>query len=138
MERAAATLRVASIDESQTGFAGAPQKVSDAINVIAWMAEQAGKIACTGTRELAMSRALDAAFGYMVQYLHHVRIDGDESRNALVKAAAGTNELTSEQLAFLRSVAKRRPDTRLVVLPEVDHPEDWTDALRHGTGRDKK
>ena len=85
-----------------------------------------------------MSKALDAAFGYMVQYMHHVRIDRDEPRDALVKAAAGTNELTSDQLAFLRSVARRRREPRLSVLSEVNRPDDWTDALRHGTGTEKK
>lgn len=136
MERAA-TLRVASTGDPQAGYAGAPQQVSDAINVVAWMAEQAGRIAGSGPRELAMSRALDAAFGYMVQYMHHVRIDRDEPRDALVKAAAGTNELTSDQLAFLRSVAKRRRDARLAVISEVSRSEDWTDALRRGTSADK-
>lgn len=133
MERAAAA-KVASMGDPQAGYAGAPQQVSDAINVVAWLAEHAGRIAGTGPRELAMSKALDAAFGYMVQYLHHVRIDRDEPRDALVKAASSTNELTSEQLAFLRSVAERRRDRRLSVLPQVNRSEDWTDALRHGPG----
>lgn len=110
MERAAKLGNGHSTIES---CAGTPQQMSDAIDVVAWLAEQAWKIAGQGAREHAMSEALNAAFGYMVQYVHHVSIDGDDPHDALAKAAVGTNELTSTQLAVLRSVARVRSKPRL-------------------------
>lgn len=91
---------------------GAPRQVNEAIGVVAWLAERAWRVAGRGERELAMSEALQAAFEYMVQYMHHVSIDADDPHEALVKAAACNTELTSTQLAVLRSVARVRGKPR--------------------------
>lgn len=85
---------------------GRPE-LSKAIDVVASLTEHAGKLARRGANELAMSEALAATFGYMVAYLHHVTIDHDEPQVALAKAAAGTIELTTAQLDFIRAVSSK-------------------------------
>jgi hypothetical protein len=70
--------------------AGAPddwQQLNVAIDVVASLAEQASRNANKGVRELSMSKAFDATFAYMVEYLHHLTIDQDTPNAALAKAA---------------------------------------------------
>ena len=77
--------------------------ISDAIDVVAGLTEQAEQMAGDGDNERAMSQALGATFGYMVAYLHHLTIDRREPRDALAKAAAGLPELGTAELDFLRA-----------------------------------
>jgi hypothetical protein len=79
--------------------------LSEAIDVVASLAEEAWKIAGAGSRELAMSEVLSDAFAYMVAYAHHVGIDRDSPGHALLKAAGATPELTPAQVNALRMLA---------------------------------
>ena len=63
------------------------QQLNVAIDIVASLAEQATRNANNGVRELSMSKAFDATFAYMVEYLHHLTIDQDTPRAALAKAA---------------------------------------------------
>lgn len=82
------------------------RELSTAIDVVARLTEHAGRIAGNGARELAMSEALSATFGYMVAFLHHLTIDQDEPHGALAKAATGAAELTAAQLEALRRLSR--------------------------------
>lgn len=92
---------------NQSGHVGRSQQLSDAIDVVARLAEQAGRMASNGANELAMSEALGATFGYLVAYFHYLTIDHDESHDALAKAAAGLPELGTAELDFLRAVSQK-------------------------------
>lgn len=98
------------LDDPMIGYApvSTSRQLSQAIDVVAWLAEEAHKVAGKGAKELAMSQVLGATFEYMVEYLRHVSIDHDEPHDALVKAAAGPTEPTTAQLDFLRRVSKTR------------------------------
>lgn len=85
-----------------------PHDWSKAMDVVAWLTEQAGRLAPRGAGEAAMSKAFSAAFGHMVAYFHHVTLDGDLPCEALAKAAAGTMELTPEQRDFVRAASSTR------------------------------
>jgi len=63
------------------------QQLNVAIDIIVSLAEQASRHANKGVSELSMSKAFDATFAYMVEYLHHLTIDQDTPRTALTKAA---------------------------------------------------
>jgi hypothetical protein len=63
------------------------QQLNVAIDIVASLAEQASRNANNGIRELSMSKAFDATFAYMVEYLHHLTIDQDTPSAALAKAA---------------------------------------------------
>jgi len=63
------------------------RQLNVAIDTVASLAEQASRIANKGASELSMSKAFDATFAYMVEYLHHLTIDQDTPRAALAKAA---------------------------------------------------
>jgi hypothetical protein len=90
-------------DPSQGPFS--PREWNKAIDVVAWLSEQAESLAPRGASEAAMSEALGAAFGYMVAYFHHAAIDGNIPHDALAKAVAGPIELTVAQRDFLRAAA---------------------------------
>lgn len=96
---------------AKPGMAGlsksAAQRLTEAIDVVAWMAEQTQQLA-GGEKELAMAETLAAAFEYMVEYLHHASIGRCEPWDALVKAAAGPTDLTPAQVDFLRLAARNR------------------------------
>lgn len=80
--------------------------MSDAIDVVAGLTEQAERMAGNGENQLAMSEAFSATFGYMVAYFHHVTIDHREPLDALAKAAAGMPELETAELDFLHAVSR--------------------------------
>ena len=80
--------------------------MSDAIDVVARLTEQAERMAGNGENELAMSKALGATFGYMVAYIHRLTIDRREPHDALAKAAMGIPELETAELDFLRAVSR--------------------------------
>ena len=63
------------------------QQLNVAIDIVASLAEQVSRNANKGVRELSMSKAFDATFAYMVEYLHHLTIDQDTPSAALAKAA---------------------------------------------------
>jgi hypothetical protein len=63
------------------------QQLNVAIDIVASLAEQASRNANNGIRELSMSKAFDATFAYMVEYLHHLTIGQDTPSAALAKAA---------------------------------------------------
>jgi hypothetical protein len=63
------------------------QRLNVAIDIVASLAEQASKNVNNGASELSMSKAFDATFAYMVEYLHHLTIDQDTPCAALAKAA---------------------------------------------------
>ena len=65
------------------------QQLNLAIDVVALLAEQASRNANKGASELSMSKAFDATFAYMVEYLHYLTIDQDTPSAALAKAATG-------------------------------------------------
>lgn len=79
--------------------------LSDAIDVVARLTEQAEQTAGKGDNEVAMSKALGAAFGYMVAYCHHLTIEHRTPYDALAEAAAGVPELESDDLDFLQTVS---------------------------------
>jgi septal ring factor EnvC (AmiA/AmiB activator) len=79
--------------------------MSDAIDVLARLVDQAERMAGNGKNELAMSEALSASFAYMVAYFHHLAIAHREPHDALSKAAAGIPELETAELDFLRACA---------------------------------
>lgn len=85
---------------------GISDELSNAIDVVGRLTEQAGRMAGKGANELAMSEALSATFGYMVAFFHHLAIDHDEPHHALAKAAAGATVLTTAQLDLLRLLSK--------------------------------
>lgn len=87
--------------------ASAAQRLSEAIDVVSWMAEQTHRLA-RSEKEFAMGETLAATFEYMVDYLHHVSIGRCEPWDALARAAAGPTELTPGQLDFLRHAARKR------------------------------
>ena len=79
--------------------------MSDAIDVLASLAEHAERMAGNGDNEFAMAKALSASFAYMVAYFHHLAMDHREPHDALTKAAAGVPELEAAELDFLRAYA---------------------------------
>lgn len=79
--------------------------VSDAIDIVARLTEEAERLAGQGEKELAMSEALGAVFGYMVAYFHHLTLECREPRDALAKAAAGIPELDAAELVFLHTIS---------------------------------
>ena len=86
--------------------------MSDAIDAVARLAEQAERMVGKGENELAMSEALSATFTYMVAYLHHLAIGHREPHEALSKAAAGIPELETAELDFLHTVSRSLRCTR--------------------------
>lgn len=83
------------------------RQLSDAIDVVASLAEQAWGIADKGPREISMFEAFEATFAHMVEYLHHLTIGQDKPCDALAKAATVSTELTSRDVDFLRAVSRR-------------------------------
>jgi hypothetical protein len=96
--------RCPAVKLSQEPFS--PQEWSKAIDIVAWLAEQAGRVAERGSSENAMSEALSAAFGHMVAYFHCVAIDGELPHEALAKAVAGPMELTPAQRDFMSAASR--------------------------------
>ena len=87
--------------------------MSDAIDVVARLTEQAERMAGNGENELAMAETLSATFGYLVAYFHHLTIDQRQPHEALAKAAAGLLELGAAELDFLRVVSQKHgPHTK--------------------------
>jgi hypothetical protein len=80
--------------------------MSDAIDVVARLTEQAERMAANGENELAMAETLSATFGYLVAYFHHLTIDQRQPHEALAKAAAGIPELETAELDFLHAVSR--------------------------------
>ena len=86
---------------------GAPydwHQLNAAIDIVASLAEQASRNADKGACELSMSKAFDATFAYMVNYLHHLTIDLDTPRAALAKAATATTEPAADEMVVLRAL----------------------------------
>lgn len=86
--------------------------LSNAIDVVARLTEQAERMAGKGANELAMSQALGATFGYMVAYFHHLAIDRREPPEALAKAADGIPDLETSDLDCLCTVVTEPPAYR--------------------------
>jgi hypothetical protein len=80
-----------------------PRELSKAIDLVAQLAEHAGRMSAQGTNEQAMSDALGAAFAYMVAFADHLLANPDRPDAALAKAAEGCAEMTSSDLQVLRA-----------------------------------
>lgn len=78
-----------------------------AIDVIAALTEQAERAAHGRPEILAMARTLGAAFDHMVAYSHATTLDGQGACAALRQAAAHSGEVSPDQMAVLRSIARR-------------------------------
>ncbi len=85
-----------------------PHQLSNAIDVVGLLTEQAWRNSKKGACELAMFEAFNATFAYMVEYLDHLTIDQLDPSDALAKAATTAKELTREEREFLRAVCLRR------------------------------
>ena len=81
-------------------------KLSNAIDVVARLTEQAERMAGKGDNAVAMSVALGAAFGYMVAYCRHLTLECRTPHDALAKAAAGVPELKPDELDLLRAASR--------------------------------